>query len=151
MARMHSRRKGKSGSKKPIKKVLPTWNRYTQKEVELLAVKLAKEGKSTSEIGMHLRDTYGIPSTKLLTGKKITAMLREKNIVKEFPEDLTALIRRDVQILKHLERNKKDEVAKLGKILTHSKINRLIKYYKRTGRISSEWKYDPKRASILVE
>jgi len=148
---MHSRRKGKSGSKKPIRKVLPTWNRYKQKEVELLAVKLAKEGKTVSEIGLHLRDTYGIPSTKLLTGKRITAMLREKKIVKEFPEDLSALIRKDVLILKHLEKNRKDEVAKRGKTLTQSKINRLVKYYKRTGIISSGWKYDPKRASILAE
>jgi len=71
MARIYSRRKGKSGSKKPIKKVLPTWVRYKAKEVELLIIKLAKEGKPLAEIGLILRDTYGIPSTRLLTNKKI--------------------------------------------------------------------------------
>ena len=32
---------------------------------------MAKEGKSTSEIGILLRDTYGIPSVKLITGKRV--------------------------------------------------------------------------------
>ena len=61
MARMHSRKRGKAGSKKPMKKVLPLWVRYKSKELELLIVKLAKEGKTPSQIGVILRDTYGIP------------------------------------------------------------------------------------------
>ena len=34
MARMHSRKKGKSGSKKPSKPVKLSWIRYTEKEIE---------------------------------------------------------------------------------------------------------------------
>ena len=52
MARMHSRKKGKSSSKKPIKKTLPVWLRYKPNEVELLIAKLSKEGKiSAFDIG----------------------------------------------------------------------------------------------------
>ena len=148
---MYSRRKGKSGSKKPIKKVLPSWVSYKQKEIELLIVKLSKEGKSSAEIGTVLRDTYGIPSARLLIGKRINEFIKEKGLMKELPEDLTALIKKGVQIVKHLEKNKKDEIAKRGKILTQSKINKLVKYYKRTGKVPMEWKYDPKTASILTE
>ena len=46
MARMHSRSRGKSGSKKPLRKVMPVWLRYSHKEAELIIAKLAKEGKN---------------------------------------------------------------------------------------------------------
>ena len=72
MARMYSRKKGKSGSKKPLKATLPTWVRYKSKEVELLITRLAKEGATPSHIGLILRDTYGIPNEKIITNKKIT-------------------------------------------------------------------------------
>ena len=66
MARKYSRKHGKSGSKKPLKKTLPVWLRYKPNEVELLITKLSKEGKNSSEIGVVLRDTYGIPDVRLL-------------------------------------------------------------------------------------
>jgi len=103
MARKYSRKHGKSGSKKPIRKVLPVWTIYKPQEAELLILKLAKEGKSTSEIGIVLRDTYGISDVRLLFKKKITQILKEKNIVSEIPDDMLALIRKSVAVRKHLE------------------------------------------------
>ena len=44
-----------------------------EKEVEKLIVKYSKAGKTSSEIGMILRDNYGIHSVRSLTGKKINA------------------------------------------------------------------------------
>ena len=151
MARMHSRRKGKSGSTKPTEMVLHSWIRYKPKEVELLIVKLAKKGMSPSKIGMKLRDTYGIPDVKLITGKKITKILEEKDLLAEFPEDLMALLQKVVALKKHIKENKKDKVAKRGLTLTESKVRRLVKYYKRIGRIPQDWKYQPKKVSLLVE
>lgn len=151
MARMHSRKRGKSGSKKPAKKVSPSWSRYGAKEVELLISKLAKEGKASSQIGMTLRDTYGIPSVLALCGKSISKILLEKKIVGEVPEDLAALFRKYAAILKHLDTNKHDETAHRGQILTESKINRLVKYYKRIGRLPQEWKFDVSRVGFYAE
>jgi small subunit ribosomal protein S15 len=151
MARMHSRKRGKAKSKKPLQTKAPTWVRYKGKEIELLVVRLAKDGKSPSQIGITLRDTYGIPSVKLLTKKDITEILKEKKLLPNLPEDLQSLIRRAVAIHKHLESNSKDQSAKRGLLLTTSKINRLVKYYKRTGKLSSEWKYDPSKAGMLLE
>jgi len=151
MARMHSRKKGKSGSKRPIKVSIPTWIRYKEKEIELLIVKLSKEGHSPSEIGLILRDTYGIPDEKRLTGKKITRILNERNLSTKIPEDLTALIKKAVKIGKHIEQNEKDETAHIGLQLTESKIKRLTKYYKRTGRLPEEWKYDPDKVRLIME
>ncbi len=151
MARMYSRKKGKSGSKKPIKPTVPTWARYKEKEIELLIVKLTKEGHSPSEIGIILRDTYGIPDEKRVTGKKITKILKEKGLQTKIPSDLTALIKKAVKIIKHNEENKKDRTAKRGLQLTESKIKRLTKYYKKTGRLPSEWKYDASKIKLIME
>lgn len=151
MARRYSRRKGKAGSKKPTKKILPTWVRYKPKEVELLIVKLAKEGRTPSQIGIFLRDTYGIPDVRKLTKKRITATLQEKKILKKIPEDLMALIRKFILVRKHLEENKKDTTAKRGFQLTESKIRRLIKYYKMSGKLPEDFRYDPKKVEMYLE
>lgn len=151
MAKMHSRKKGTSGSKKPLKPSKPTWLRYKPKEIELLVVKLAKEGRTASQIGLVLRDTYGVPDVKLLTEKSITEILADKKLLPELPEDLVALMRKDIAIRKHLEENRKDEAAKRGLLLTESKIRRLVKYYKRVGRMPVEWKYDPSKLKMYTE
>ena len=151
MARMHSRKKGKHGSKKPAKKTAPSWIRYKAKEIELLISKLAKDGKNPSQIGILLRDTYGIPNVVALCGKSISAILKEKKLLQEMPEDLTALFKRYAAVRKHIEANKHDETAKRGLHLTLSKIGRLTKYYKRTGRVSEDWKFDTERAGFFSE
>ena len=151
MARMYSRKKGKSGSTKPVKKGGYTWMSYKPKEAELLVIKLGKEGNSTSRIGLILRDTYGIPDVKAITKKSISDILSKKELLPKLPENLTALLKRIVDLQKHQEANKKDVVAKRGLQLTESKINRLVKYYKRTNRIPDTWKYDPKRVNLLIE
>ena len=151
MARMHSRKRGKSGSKNPVKKTVPSWVRYKANEVELLIVKLAKEGNTASQIGIQLRDGYGIPDVKIITKKTITKILAEKKLLKELPEDLMALIRKNVLVRKHLENNHKDMVGKRGLQLADSKIKRLVDYYKKSGRIAADWKYDPKKLKLLIE
>ena len=151
MARMHSRKHGKSGSTKPVKKSLPVWLRYKPQEAELLIAKLAKEGKNASEIGTMLRDIYAIPDSRLLFNKKLSRILKEKNLSSELPDDLLDLIRRSVVIRKHVEANNKDQTAKRGLNLTESKIKRLTKYYKKKGKLASEWKFDPKKAGFFMK
>ncbi len=138
---MHSRRRGISGSKKPLLEPNPSWLQYKQDEIETLIVKLAKTGISQSQIGLTLRDTYGIPDVEKITGKKLGKILQEKELQPELPEDLHSLTKRAAQIKKHLETNKKDMHSKMGLQRTESKIFRLIKYYKNTGRLPRDWKY----------
>ena len=150
MARRYSGKKGKSGSTKYSVKKLKTWVRYDKKEIENLIIKLAKTGKRASEIGLILRDSYGIPDVELITKEKITKILDKNKITYELPEDLTNLIKRQIVIGKHLEFNHKDMVAKRGLQLTESRIGRLVKYYKRTGKLPVEWKYDKEKAKLLA-
>ena len=151
MARMHSRKKGKSGSTKPSNTALHSWIRYKPKEIELLIVKLAKEGNTPSQIGLHLRDTYGIPNARLISKKSVSKILEGKKLLKKLPEDLTSLLRRIVDLQKHIETNNKDKVARRGLLLTESKVKRLTKYYKNSGKLDPSWKYDPKNVSLMIE
>ncbi|MBW2968586.1 30S ribosomal protein S15 [Candidatus Woesearchaeota archaeon] len=151
MARMHSRKKGKSGSHKPLDKQKSGWIRYGAKEIEMLIAKFAKDDKTASEIGIILRDVYGVPDVKAITNKSVTKILREKKLSKELPEDLIALMRKLVAITAHISNNKQDMSAKRGYQLTDSKIKRLIKYYKESGRIPVSWKYDPSKLKMYTE
>lgn len=151
MARMYSGKRGKSGSKKPAKKTVPSWIRYKANEVEHLVIKIGKENKTPSQIGMILRDVYGVPDTKVLTKKSITQILDEKNMSAKIPEDLMALIRRALMIRKHLESNHHDNSAIRGLILTESKIGRLSKYYKRTKKIDKNWKFEPDKVNLYIQ
>lgn len=147
---MYSGAKGKSGSKKPIKKV-PSWTAYKGKDVEKLVIKYAKAGKEPSEIGMVLRDTYGINSVKALTNRTVSGIIRENSLERKLPEDLMALIKRMINLGRHLEKNHLDETAYRGLKLTTSKANRLIKYYKSAGRLPLDWKLDTSRLKMYLE
>ncbi|MFH1400991.1 MAG: 30S ribosomal protein S15 [Nanoarchaeota archaeon] len=150
MARMYSRKRGKSGSTKPVKQVKPSWLKYSAKEVEHLILKYHKEGKTQSQIGIFLRDEYGIPDAKVIMGKTIGKLLAERNAAPQIPEDIAALMRRSLVIRKHLETNKYDQPARRGLTLTDAKINRLAKYYKEKGVLAADWKYDPQTAKLLL-
>ena len=148
---MYSRKRGKAGSTKPVVKTVASWVSYKPKEVEQLIVKLAKQEKSSSEIGMILRDTYGIPDVQTLLGKKVMAVIKEKKLAKDLPEDLTNLIKRHIEVMKHLESNHHDMVAKRGMQLTESKIKRLVKYYKKKGVLAEDWRYNKQKAKLFIE
>jgi len=150
MARTYSRDKGKSGSTKPIKKGKRSWVRYDQKELGQIIIKLRNQEKTQSEIGLILRDTYGVPDVRPILEKKLGKFLKENKLEGELPEDLINLIKKDILIMKHRETNKKDMPSKRGLILTESKINRLVKYYKKTGKLDKDWKYNRDKAKLLV-
>jgi small subunit ribosomal protein S15 len=143
MARIHARRRGSSGSSRPVSKIIPSWVKYKPKEVEALVVKLAKKGIQSSQIGLELRDSYGIPNVGLITKKSVVQILKDNKIYSKIPEDLQNLVRRSITIRKHMGKNKKDMVSKRGLQLTEAKILRLVKYYRRKEMIPKGWKYDP--------
>jgi len=151
MARMHSRKKGRAGSKRPSTKTIPKWVRYKKEEIEKIVIKLAKEGNSTSKVGSILRDQFGVPSVKLITGKTISQILKEEKIYPKYPEDILNLLKKSVNLRDHLEKNKSDSNSKRGLELLESKIRRLGKYYIRKKVLPPEWKYEPEKAKLLVQ
>ncbi len=129
----------------------PEWLEMTDDEIVELIVKLHREGQSTSQIGIILRDQYGIPSTKSVLGKKITEILKDNGTDFEYPEDLLNLIKRAVNIREHLEENPKDLHSKRGLMKIESRIRRLVKYYTRNNVLPEGWRYDPTTAALLVK
>ncbi len=150
MARIHSRKKGKSGSTRPSRLEKPAWVERSSEEVEDLVVKLARKGNSKSMIGVFLRDSYGVPLAKVVTGKKVKSILKEHDIEAPLPEDLTNLVKKALAIRKHLEENHKDLEAKKGLQRTESKIYRLIRYYKKVNIVDAEFRYDPEKIRTIV-
>jgi len=133
LARMHARKRGRSGSRRPLSKVAPPWLTITPGEVEALVVRYAKGGVPPSQIGVILRDQHGIPLVKSVTGKKMLTILGEKNLAPEIPEDLRNLIERARRMHVHLQTHRSDRYNRKRLQLVEAKIHRLVKYYKREG------------------
>jgi len=151
MARLHSKKHGRSGSERPPTKAVPDWTEYSAPEVEEVAVRLGKEGMIPAVIGQTLRDQYGVPSVRNLTGKTLAQILKEGGIKMDYPPDLLSLIKRAVRVRKHLKENRADthNRVKLGHI--ESKIRRLVRFYTVNGSLPKGWKYDPETAALLVK
>lgn len=148
MGRLYAHKRGKSHSTRPPSKRPPIWLKYKPEEVEALVIKLAKEGNPPSKIGVILRDQYGIPLVKPITGKKINEILKGSGLEPKIPEDLNALLKKAAALRRHLEKHKADSSNVHSLELLESKIHRLVKYYKDKGLLSPDWKYEPVVAAL---
>ena len=112
MARMHTRRRGSSGSDKPTADENPEWSDVDADAVEERVVELAQQGDDPSQIGMKLRDEgvqgVPVPDVKLVTGKKVGEILDEHDAAPEVPEDLRNLLARAVRLRDHMDENQTD-------------------------------------------
>ncbi|HIC98773.1 MAG TPA: 30S ribosomal protein S15 [Pyrodictiaceae archaeon] len=108
------------------------------------------KGYGPSMIGIILRDQFGIPLVKPILGKTITEVLEEHGIKMVVPEDLFRLLQKAVNLRRHLQEHPKDTHAKKGLMDLESKIRRLVKYYKREGKLPPDWEYDPEKAKLIV-
>jgi small subunit ribosomal protein S15 len=114
---------------------------YSADEVSSLTIKLGKEGLSPSEIGVRLRDDYGIPLVKPIIGKSIAQLLRENKLAPAIPEDLQNLLERAKRVQSHLAVFKSDARNVRSLELIEAKIYRLSKHYKKVGLIPTDFKY----------
>lgn len=114
-------------------------------------VKLGKEGKTSSHIGLILRDEHGVPDVRLSTNKNISQILSAHGLTTKLPEDMISLLKTAVKVSEHAKNNPKDTSAKRGMQLAEAKIKRLAKYYKRADKIPKDWKFDIEQAKLLVK
>ena len=108
-------------------KETPLWLKFSEKDMEAIVVKLAKQGLTSEKIGLELRDSYGIPTTRI-TGKKISQILKENGIY----QDTTAvnLDKKQQAIVAHIKKNKQDKRAKLALTIISARISKYKKYKK---------------------
>jgi small subunit ribosomal protein S15 len=150
---MHSRRRGSSGSDRPVADDPPEWSDVSAEAVEERVVELAEEGFSPSEIGLKLRDEgvggTPVPDVSLATEKSVTDILEEHDASPELPEDLRSLMERAVRLHEHVEENPTDHQNKRALQNTEAKIRRLADYY-RGDELDPEFTYDYETAIELL-
>lgn len=102
----------------------PVWLKMTEEELKKLILELSDKYQP-AQIGLILRDQYGVPTTKVF-GKKLSAYLKEagKN---EFFE--VKNVEKKVERMKeHMKNNLQDKKAKHKFQKANSKLNALRKY-----------------------
>ena len=60
----------------PYRRTPPSWLKTTPEDVIEHIGKLARKGLTPSQIGVTLRDSYGIPQVRFVTGNKILRILK---------------------------------------------------------------------------
>ena len=141
MGRVHTHRHGQSHSTRPISGRTPSWVTTTAKEVEELVVKYGKDGVPMSQIGIKLRDQHAIPLAKTITKKSVKKMLEENNVRPEIPEDLNNIVKKAINLQRHLKNNNSDKRNVRSLELVEAKVHRISTYYKRIGALPQNWKY----------
>ncbi|ESS04906.1 MAG: SSU ribosomal protein S15P [uncultured archaeon A07HR67] len=154
MARMHTRRRGSSGSDRPATDENPEWSDVDAEDIESRVVELAEDGHDPSVIGITLRDEgvkgVPVPDVKLATGKKITEILEEHDADPDLPEDLRNLMARAIRLREHMAENGQDYQNKRALQNTESKIRRLVNYY-RGDKVDETFNYTYENAVELLE
>jgi len=140
MARTHAHTHGKSHTIRPTSKNAPTWT-IANEEIVSKIVDFGKDGFTASEIGLRLRDEFAVPLVKPIIGKTITQIMEENAIQRSMPEDLERLLRKALGLQKHLNIHNSDKRNVRSLELIESKIHRLSRYYKKTGKVNQSWKY----------
>ena len=147
---MHTKKKGKSSSRKPMLDAA-TPSGMPKEEIERLIVSYAKGGMPPELIGETLKKKHKVMYIRKDTGRRLMDILKENKLEGPLPPDMLQLVREAVNVREHLASNSRDvhNRIRLGRI--ESKIWRLGKYYMRTGKLQKGWRYDPKEAELLIK
>lgn len=154
MAKMHSKKKGKSKSRKPMvsqSELGKGTEKLSKDDIAELAAGYARQGMSPALIGERLKRDHEVPYVKLATGERLVKLLQGKGITGEVPQDMRDLMTKAVRMRKHLERNKQDVYGRVRLMRAESKLLRLSRYYVRKGTLPRGWKYDPQKAELIVK
>ncbi len=141
MGRLHTHNNGKAHSTRPIESKFSSWVKQDTKEIEDIVIKYAKDGYTSSQIGIKLRDQHAIPLIKPIINKTVSEILDQNDLQSEIPEDLNNIVNKAVGLQKHLKSNKSDRRNIRSLELIEAKVHRLSMYYKKIGRIPKNWKY----------
>ena len=115
-----TRHKNLSGEKYPW----PVWLKQTEEDLKKIIADLS-EKYPAAQIGLILRDQYGIPTTKIY-GKKMSAYLKE--IKKDSSSELKNIEKRLEKIKEHIKSNITDKKAKHKLQKLQSKYNSTKRY-----------------------
>ncbi len=102
----------------------PSWLKLSEDELKVIIKKLA-EKNPPAQIGLILRDQYGVPTTRVY-GKKLAKYLEEIGI--ENNSDLKNVEVKLEKIREHLKKHITDKRTKHKLQVSQSKLNAMKKY-----------------------
>lgn len=112
-------------AKKQVSMEKPVWLKTSEEDVKKIIAELAGKHQP-AEIGIILRDQYGIPTTKIY-GKKLSVYLKELGI--EVNEIQLQNVQKKVENLKeHLKNHGQDKKAKHKIQRPQSRVQKMKKY-----------------------
>jgi len=94
-----------------------------------------------SQIGIKMRDQHAVPLVKQVVKKSIKKILDENGIIPEIPEDLNNIVKKAVNLQRHLRSNNSDKRNVRSLELVEAKVHRIASYYKKIGVLPQNWKY----------
>jgi len=94
-----------------------------------------------AQIGIRMRDQHAIPLVKPITKKSIKTILEENGIKQEIPEDLNNIVKKALNLQRHLRTNNSDKRNVRSLELVEAKVHRISTYYKEIGALPQNWKY----------
>ena len=103
----------------------PLWLKMKEEELKKIIKELAKKYQP-AQIGLILRDQYGIPTTRLY-GKKLAQYLKELNLPAN--KELENIKKKLERIKEHLKTNITDKKAKHKLQKAQSKVSKARKYF----------------------
>lgn len=102
----------------------PAWLKLSEEELKKIIAQLS-EKYSPAQLGLILRDQYGVPTTKVY-GKKLSAYFKEMG--KDYNIELKNAKEKVEKIKEHMVKNKTDKKAKHKFQKATSHFNALKKY-----------------------
>ena len=152
MARMHTGKHGKAKSRKPDEaSVTAEGLDKGSSEIVKEISEYARQGMHQARIGQMLKEKHKVPYIKHALGKRLGAVLEESGFKKEIPQDMLDLLTRAIKLRRHIERNHNDIHNKTSLHRCEAKIWRLSNYYKETGKLPADWKYDPEKVALIIK
>ena len=90
------------------KRRAPSWIKLKPEDLKEQIGKLAE--KYDALVVVTLRDGFGVPQVKLITGIKILRIIKKEDFAPSIPEVLYFLVKKAKSMRKHLDKNRKDKI-----------------------------------------
>ncbi len=149
MARLHTRRHGRSKSRKPVETGASA--DADRSALEQAIITYAKQGIESTTIGRRVKQERNVGYLKPVLGQRLNAFLAAKGFKSDIPVDLLDLMKKAVKMRKHIGANHRDMHNSIRLQRVEAKIWRLSKYYRGSGKLPADWKYDPAQAALIVK
>lgn len=112
---------------KPKTMEKPVWLKLSEDELKKIILELSQKYQP-AQIGLILRDQYGVPTTKVF-GKKLSVYLKEAGLKENF--ELKNVEAKVEKMKEHLKSNVTDKKAKHKLQKAQSRVMKVKKYFAR--------------------